>query len=105
MVQYAAERGYDVGMGGSIMRRFGYFILLACFAAGPTTAPAPSGKEVDALIGQLGHDDFKVREDASAKLVKIGKPAGPALEQALLRKDPEVQSRAPMLIRGVKTQT
>src|SRR5438128_2497273 len=107
MVQYAAGRGYDVrDRGPLIMRRLSFFILLACIAAGPTTAPAPlpSAKEIDALIVQLGHDDFKVREDASQKLFKIGKPAVAALKQALASDDPEVQSRAQMLIRRIETR-
>ncbi len=88
------------------MRGITFFILLACIAAGPTTAPAPapSPKEIDALIVQLGHDDFKVREEASQKLIKIGKPAVAALKQALASDDPEVQSRAQMLIRRIETR-
>ena len=70
-------------------------LLLAAVAAAPTSAP--SGNDVDALIVQLGHDDFKVREEASAKLAKIGKPALESLQKALTSGDPEVQSRA-MLI-------
>src|SRR6266568_677081 len=76
------------------------FLLLAVIGAGPTTAP--SAKEVDALIGQLGHDDFKVREEASTKLAKIGRPALSSLKQALANGDPEVQSRAEMLIKRIE---
>ena len=107
MVQYPAEAGYDVQVRGPIvMRSITFFILLACIAAGPTTAPTtlPSAKEMDALIGQLGHDDFKIREDASQKLFKLGKPAVPALKQALASDDPEVQSRAQMLIKRIETR-
>src|SRR5437762_6946877 len=85
MVQYPAGAGYDVhGRGPLVMRGITFFILLACIAAGPTTAPAPapSPKEIDALIVQLGHDDFKVREEASQKLIKIGKPAVAALKRS-----------------------
>src|SRR5262247_2020417 len=76
------------------------FLVLAALAAGPTTAPAP--KEIDSLIAQLGHDDFKVREEASTKLAKIGKPALAPLRQALANGDPEVQSRAEMLIKRIE---
>ena len=64
------------------------FLLLAALAAAPTTAP--SSNDVDALIVQLGHDDFKVREEASTKLANIGKPALSALQKALTSGDPEV---------------
>jgi len=88
------------------MRRITAFILLACIAAGPTTVPAPlpSAKELDALIVQLGHDDVKVREDAGQKLLKIGKPALPALKEALASDHPEVQSRAQVLIKRIETR-
>jgi hypothetical protein len=76
------------------------FLVLAAVAAGPTTAP--SAKDIDALIVQLGHDDFKVREDASNKLARIGKPALTPLRQALASGDPEVQSRAEMLIKRIE---
>src|SRR2546430_2294632 len=76
------------------------FLLLAALAAAPTTAP--SSNDVDALIVQLGHDDFKVREEASTKLAKIGKPALSALQKALTSGDPEVQSRAQMLIKRIE---
>ena len=54
------------------------------------------------LVTQLGHDDFKIREEASTQLAKIGKPALPALQKALLSGDPEVQSRAEMLIKRIE---
>ncbi len=76
------------------------FLLLAALAAAPTTAP--SATEVDALIVQLGHDDFKVREEASTRLANIGKPALSALQKALTSGDPEVQSRAQMLIKRIE---
>jgi len=76
------------------------FLLFFTIAAGPATAPAP--KEVDALIAQLGHDDFRIREEASTKLQKIGKPAIPSLKQAMSSADPEVQSRAEMLIKRIE---
>src|SRR6185503_5185640 len=76
------------------------FLLLFTIAAGPATAPAP--QDVDALIAQLGHDDFKIREEASTRLARIGKPAVASLKQALSSSDPEVQSRAEMLIKRIE---
>jgi len=87
------------------------FLVLAAVAAGPVRlaalaqggpTTAPSAKDIDALIVQLGHDDFKVREEASNKLAKIGKPALGSLKQALASGDPEVQSRAEMLIKRIE---
>jgi hypothetical protein len=75
-------------------------LLLGLIAAGPATAP--SAKEIDALVAQLGHEDFKIREEASLKLAKIGKPALAPLKQALAGGDPEVQSRAEMLIKRIE---
>src|SRR5436190_19100401 len=75
-------------------------LLMCTAAAAPTTAPAP--KDVDMLIAQLGHDDFKIREEASVKLAKIGKPALAPLRQALANGDPEVQSRAEMIIKRIE---
>src|SRR5258706_13052505 len=76
------------------------FLLLAAIGAGPTTAP--SATDIDALIVQLGHDDFKIREEASIKLAQIGKPALSSLKQALANGDPEVQSRAEMIIKRIE---
>src|SRR5215212_8772469 len=75
-------------------------LLLGLVAAGPATAPAP--KDIDVLIAQLGHDDFKIREEASSKLAQIGKPAIAPLRQALSSADPEVQSRAEMIIKRIE---
>src|SRR5882672_12924879 len=80
--------------------KWSILVVLGALGAGPTTAPAP--QEVDALIAQLGHDDFKIREDASGKLAKIGKPAIPSLRQATKNGDPEVQSRAEMIIKRIE---
>src|SRR3954454_23845343 len=77
------------------------FLLLGTVAAGPTTAPS-SPKEIETLIAQLGHDDFKMREEASARLAKIGKLALTPLKQALSSGDPEVQSRAEMRIKRIE---
>ncbi len=66
--------------------------------AGPTTAPTGEMRD---LIGQLGDGDFHVRERAAARLKEIGKPALPALRQALSAADPEIQMRAQELIDAI----
>jgi hypothetical protein len=71
----------------------------------PLAAPNPGPRQpapVDAarqLVRQLGHDDFRVRESAAARLREMGKTALPALREALAGPDPEVCSRADALIR------
>ncbi len=46
--------------------------------------------DVDALVKQLGDDQYTVRQAAREKLATYGSKAKPALEKALTSKDPEV---------------
>jgi HEAT repeat protein len=50
--------------------------------------------KLDRLVEQLGSDEFKQREEASAKLVKLGLVALPALRRAKVSDDAEVRRRA-----------
>jgi HEAT repeat protein len=64
----------------------------------PETAP-PTGvkdedKAVHALIAQLGHDDFRVREQATLRLIAVGKPHRALVEKAAGHDDAEVRQRA-----------
>jgi RNA polymerase sigma factor (sigma-70 family) len=68
--------------------------------AGPTPFPA----EVARLIGQLGDDDFDLREAATARLKAVGEPALPALRKALASDDPEVRRRAGRIIADLKEE-
>jgi WD40 repeat protein len=45
-------------------------------------------KHVDELIGQLGHDQFKIRQKANAELLQIGERLVPALDAALAGNPP-----------------
>jgi hypothetical protein len=65
-------------------------------AAGKTVAPAAAaaGEDIPALIKQLGDDSPKVRDEAGAKLRKLGKEALPALADAAKSGDPEVVARS-----------
>ena len=58
-------------------------------------------QNTDALIKQLGSEDVKVRDTATAALRKIGEPALKALEAAKQSNDPEVRARASALIRVI----
>ncbi|HYE19103.1 MAG TPA: hypothetical protein VEA69_11700, partial [Tepidisphaeraceae bacterium] len=64
-------------------------------------APADRKTEVAELIIKLGHDDPKVRQDATDALRKIGKDALPALKEAKGSEDLEVSSRAEALLKKI----
>ncbi len=57
----------------------------------PVSGPNP--KEVADLIAELGSDDFARRQDAQARLARIGEPAVPAMRQALTGSLPLEQAR------------
>ena len=54
------------------------------------------------LIGQLGNDDFQVREKATRELITLGPAAVPALQQALHHDDTEVRARAKRCLNAFK---
>jgi hypothetical protein len=56
--------------------------------------PAADATRIAALIGQLGNEEFSLREAASDELTRIGLPAFSALEQAALHPDREVRYRS-----------
>jgi hypothetical protein len=86
-------------------------LLLAAALALPLAHPpataraadAPPG-EVRALIDQLGDADFARRDAAATKLRAIGKPALPALKEALTHPDAEVVTRAQALIKRIEVR-
>jgi hypothetical protein len=55
-------------------------------------------QDVQRCIRELGSDQFKERERARQELRKFGKAALPGLKKALKSGDPEVRSRAQVLI-------
>jgi hypothetical protein len=56
---------------------------------------------IQALIRQLGDDQFRVREKASHKLVSIGPRARPYLQAAVKDDDPEIARRARECLRRI----
>jgi HEAT repeat protein len=60
-------------------------------------------KRIAALIRQLGVDDFRVRERASAELVKLGNPATPLLNRAASDADVEVARRAARCLQRIRS--
>jgi hypothetical protein len=75
-------------------------VLLALGVIGPRAAepakPAgtPTAEEIRQLITQLGSDQYRLREQATQKLIAIGRPAVKAVRQALKSRDYEVAHRA-----------
>jgi Flp pilus assembly protein TadD len=74
--------------------------LVATFLAATLLwADPPSPSEIDQLVRQLGDKRFTVREEASAKLWKIGLPAEAALRKAAKdSSDVEITQRAKALL-------
>jgi WD40 repeat protein len=76
-------------------------LSLSARAGAPAAEPAPAG--VDRLIEQLGHDDYRKREEASRRLAAVGEPALAALRQAAARHpDAEVKARAAALVAQIE---
>src|SRR4051794_5499966 len=66
-------------------------LLLPGLAASPTD-------DASALIARLGASKYAVREEAAVALEKLGPEAVPALREALESRDPEVRTRAGLLL-------
>jgi hypothetical protein len=72
-------------------------------AAAAPAATQPASEEIKKLIDQLGDNDYPKREDAAKKLKAVGKPALPALKEAIAgNEDPEVVSRAQALVKRIE---
>lgn len=76
--------------------------------AAPATRPAaaalqePASPEVAALIDKLSDASPATRDDATAKLLKMGKPVLPALKASADTDDPELRARVRTLIRKLE---
>ena len=68
-------------------------LMLAAFAAGP---------DAQSLIARLGAPKYSDRQAASAELSKLGPAAFSALKAARADRDPEVQSRARLLMEEIE---
>lgn len=74
------------------MARIAAAIPLLLLAAGDG-APTPQDRP-EALVRELGDDDWEVREEAGRRLFQLGEAAWPALEEARASEDEEVKARA-----------
>lgn len=69
--------------------------------AGPTSREEKSRAAIDALVQDLGSDEFDTREAATESLIALGSAARPALEAARGSADPEVRARAERCLRAI----
>ena len=58
------------------------------------TPSSADEQRMEALVRQLGDDDFAAREKASTELVAIGIRVAPLLRRAVKDNDPEISTRA-----------
>ncbi|MFL5342234.1 MAG: hypothetical protein ACJ8F7_18970 [Gemmataceae bacterium] len=63
-----------------------------------TTLAPDDQKTATQLVGLLGHPSYKVREEASAKLVQYGRAVEPVLRQGLNSTDAETRARCKRLL-------
>ncbi|MBI3267775.1 MAG: PDZ domain-containing protein [Planctomycetes bacterium] len=66
---------------------------------------APSPRDIESRIQELGSSDAKVRDSATEKLRKMGEAAVPALRDAAKSDDAEVSTRARQLLAEVERKT
>jgi hypothetical protein len=66
--------------------------------------PEEIAKRIEAAVADLGHADFKRREEASLQLTEIGERAHPALLEAAKHKDLEVSRRAEDLLQKLRDE-
>ncbi|HLG43070.1 MAG TPA: HEAT repeat domain-containing protein [Planctomycetota bacterium] len=78
-------------------------VFLFRMRAKPSGKPdAGVAKKVEELIEKLGDDNYRVREDATAALVEVGKDALPMVEKAFKEtRDPEVRWRCEFAIQEI----
>jgi hypothetical protein len=70
-----------------------------------STSPATTASEsVEQLIQRMGDDDFSVREDAMARLRKMGPGILPQLNTAMANPDAEIRTRVWDLIHDLSTE-
>lgn len=75
-------------------------------AAGPETPREPlpkvPGKSMEELVRDLGHEQYRTREEASRRIWALGDPALSLLQEAAAGNDPEMSYRARDLIRKIQ---
>lgn len=95
------------GFAPTALPLFPLLLITLCLNVPTTRAADPAAAtptEIKKLIAQLGDDDYKTRDAAAQRLRAIGKPALPALKEALNHPDPEVVARAQTLIKRLEVR-
>jgi hypothetical protein len=77
-------------------------VAFAQDAAASAKPDAPLDDLIHRLVVQLGDPDFATREQATQRLRAMGKAAMPALKEATGDIDPEIRSRASVLLRRLE---
>lgn len=75
--------------------------LVACGVCAQDEAKDEQQERIARLVKELGHDEYKVREQATLELRKIGFPAMARLKAALDDDDPEVRHRAQSVLDSI----
>jgi len=88
-------------VGVTVAVRSGLLVGGLFAAASGFTAAAPPPPEVTAWIEQLGSPQYAQREAAAKHLAGVGRPALPALGDAIAAGDLEVASRGVEIVRGM----
>ncbi|MDB5319273.1 MAG: hypothetical protein JWN40_904 [Phycisphaerales bacterium] len=90
------------------MMRYALTLLIAAFMLTPARAASPAATqaapdEIKRLIDQLGDGEYPKREEAAKRLKTIGKPAVPALKDAIANnEDAEIVSRSQALLKRIE---
>ena len=79
----------------------GIGLLLLVSSAALAQSPGQAEK-IDLFIGQLSSPRWRIREKASQALIRIGRPAIPALREALQSKDLETAARAASILEAIQ---
>ena len=64
----------------------------------------PTPTDVDKLIQELGDNDFQTREQALEELVNLGESVRAAVQKATASEDPEIATRAKLVLRRLATK-
>jgi hypothetical protein len=99
-------RTIEILSGGTAVRH--PLLLLVCVlacASWSAEAPTPPKKlsdaDIEALVQQLGSDEYQKRQEAERLLGEQGEAARPALEKSASSKDPEVKQRTNNLLKAI----
>ena len=82
-------------------------VLAACLevALEGKAAAAEDVRRAEALVRDLGADDFDVRDKATTALIALGEAALPALREAARSEDAEIRTRAQQALAGIRKKS